>query len=541
VLVGVFVAVVLTSVVGGCAPQNIGRYNEIAFGDTKRVRNRILKTHDDWYSDLTYWIQGDVEETEDFPGPTAVDLRPPEGDYILGAGDVVQVTIQDLFAEGRPWIQTVRVGEEGDISLPVSFLQDVKAGGFTARGLERRLADRLKPPDGPLREPRVSVFIMEFRNRRYAIVGAVRSPGMYPVVAHEMNLFEAISQAGGVTPFHEQYIYVVRNMTEDELAEMLLRSWAEEPEPQGEPEEESPAGGAPEAGGEAPPEEGPPGAEATEPPAEKKLTDLEELQAVAEGRKPEVAEDEGEPSPAPPAPTPSEVVPPEPPLPAEDGGPGWVFKEGQWVRVEPAGAPETVEEPKVEELPDLTASLEELPAGLQERMARLGIIQAGGGLRRVIRIDVGALIAGDQSQNMVMRHGDLVNIPEPPAGEWYIDGEIVRRGVYSLTGRKITLLQAVAAAGGLTQLAIPWRTELVRRVSDEAEEIIYVDLAKIARGEAPDFFLQPEDLIRVGTDQGAIFLAVLRNAFRATYGFGLVYDQNFADIYPWKGGIHPLF
>ena len=119
--------------------------------------------------------------------------------------------------------------------------------------------------------------------------------------------------------------------------------------------------------------------------------------------------------------------------------------------------------------------------------------------------------------------------------------EVVRRGVYSLTGRQITVLQAVAAAGGLTQLAIPKRGMLTRRVAKDKEEIIYFDLAKIANGEAPDFFLQPNDLIRVGTDQGAIILAVLRNAFRATYGFGMVYDQNFADIYPWKGDIHPLF
>jgi len=527
--------VLLLTLVGGCAPQNIGRYNEIAFGDTKRVRNRILKTHDDWYSDLTYWVQGDVEEVEDFPGPTGADLRPPEGDYILGPGDVVQVTVQDLFAEGRPWVQNVRVAEEGTVSLPVSYLQDVKASGFTARGLERRLVERLMPPDGPLRDPRVSVFIMEFRNRTFSIVGAIRAPGIYPLVAHDMNLFQAISQASGLAPFHEQYIYVVRDMTEEELADMLLRAWAEEPEAA----EEIPADGAEETGmpGEEPASPG----TADEPSPDQPMTDLQVLQAVAEGRKPKVAEPDGTVPPEEAAPPPSEVVPPEPPPTAENGGAGWVFKEGQWVLTEAAQEAGTAGPSAVEEVPDLSKDIEELPAALRERLERLGVVQAGDGLRRVIRIDVGALIAGDQSQNMVMRHGDQINCPEPPAGEWYIDGEIVRRGVYSLTGRKITLLQAVAAAGGLTQLAIPWRTELVRRVNDEAEEIIYVDLAKIARGEAPDFFLQPDDLIRVGTDQGAIFLAVLRNAFRATYGFGLVYDQNFADIYPWKGGVHPLF
>jgi len=71
-----------------------------------------------------------------------------------------------------------------------------------------------------------------------------------------------------------------------------------------------------------------------------------------------------------------------------------------------------------------------------------------------------------------------------------------------------------------------------------------VDLDKIASGEQPDFFIKPHDLINVGTHATARWRAVLRNAFRATYGFGFVYDRNFANkdfygqtfnpITPWK-------
>jgi len=174
-------------------------------------------------------------------------------------------------------------------------------------------------------------------------------------------------------------------------------------------------------------------------------------------------------------------------------------------------------------------------------LRRLGVVQGSGQLRRIIRFDVEALQAGDPTQNVVLRDGDIVTIPSPPIGDFYMAGEVARPGVYSLTGRKITLLQAVAAAGGLTAVAVPWRTELVRRISETEEEIIYVDLGKVSRGEAPDFYVQPEDQIRVGTDQGAVYNAVLRNAFRATYGLGFVYDMNFADFYPWTDDISPLF
>jgi polysaccharide export outer membrane protein len=171
---------------------------------------------------------------------------------------------------------------------------------------------------------------------------------------------------------------------------------------------------------------------------------------------------------------------------------------------------------------------------LEEKLRSLGVVQGAGQLRRIIRFDVKALQAGDPTQNAVLRDGDVVTIPAPLMGDFYMAGEVSRPGVYSLTGRKITLLQSVAAAGGLTAVAVPWRTEVIRRISETEEEIIYVDLSQIARGEVPDFYVQPEDLIRVGTDQGAIYNAVHRNAYRATYGVGAVYDTNFADFYPWS-------
>jgi hypothetical protein len=98
----------------------------------------------------------------------------------------------------------------------------------------------------------------------------------------------------------------------------------------------------------------------------------------------------------------------------------------------------------------------------------------------------------------------------------------------------MTLKMAIAAAGGLGPLAWPKRCEVVRRLGrDEAghwiEEIVMVDLDKIAKGEQPDFFIKPHDLINVGTHPTARWRAVLRNAFRATYGFGFIYDRNFAD------------
>jgi polysaccharide export outer membrane protein len=66
-------------------------------------------------------------------------------------------------------------------------------------------------------------------------------------------------------------------------------------------------------------------------------------------------------------------------------------------------------------------------------------------------------------------------------------------------------------------------------VSQDEEQMIQVNLDAIYAGSAPDLYLKPNDLVNVGSSPAAVFLAVLRNAFRFTYGFGFVYDRNFAD------------
>jgi hypothetical protein len=60
--------------------------------------------------------------------------------------------------------------------------------------------------------------------------------------------------------------------------------------------------------------------------------------------------------------------------------------------------------------------------------------------------------------------------------------------------------------------------------------MIQVNLDRIFAGEDADFFIKKDDLIVVGTHPAAVFLAVVRNAFRLSYGFGFVYDRNFADV-----------
>jgi len=107
-------------------------------------------------------------------------------------------------------------------------------------------------------------------------------------------------------------------------------------------------------------------------------------------------------------------------------------------------------------------------------------------------------------------------------------GHVSRVGVYTVPPRKITLKQAIVSAGMLDGVAIPQRTELIRRISPTREASVRVDTAAIFAGLEPDIFLKPNDIINVGTNILAPFIADVRGGFRITYGFGFLYDRNFS-------------
>jgi protein involved in polysaccharide export with SLBB domain len=201
----------------------------------------------------------------------------------------------------------------------------------------------------------------------------------------------------------------------------------------------------------------------------------------------------------------------------EKGHIEWIFQNGKWVPIQVGGAKE------IEPVPKLQAPQKEtIPPAVTEW-------EEEGAKTRLIKIPVDKLLAGDPRYNIVIKPGDSIFVPVDLVGEFYIGGNVNRTGTVPITGRPLTLKQAIVAAGGLGPLAWPKRCEVVRRIGRKKEEIVMVDLDKIASGEQPDFFIKPNDLINVGTHATSRWRAILRNAFRATYGFGFVYDRNFAD------------
>lgn len=146
---------------------------------------------------------------------------------------------------------------------------------------------------------------------------------------------------------------------------------------------------------------------------------------------------------------------------------------------------------------------------------------------RVIRIPLQQLRNGDLRYNVVVRPNDTIMVALPNTGFYYVGGHVNAPGVYALSGQKVTLKQALIGARMADALAVPSKTDIIRRVGNN-EIFVRVDLTKVFEGRQPDLFLKPNDQILVGTDFYPPFLAALRGAFRATYGFGFLYDRNYA-------------
>jgi len=119
----------------------------------------------------------------------------------------------------------------------------------------------------------------------------------------------------------------------------------------------------------------------------------------------------------------------------------------------------------------------------------------------------------------------------------------MKRGAPGSTASRLpgSAWQAVAAAGNMGPLAWPENTILIRRVGDSQEQVVPINLEGVFRGEEPDVYLKPDDVIAVGSDIRSSFLLVLRNAFRMTYGFGFIYDRNFAELNPNIAGTSRRF
>jgi polysaccharide biosynthesis/export protein len=110
----------------------------------------------------------------------------------IAAGDLLDLSVFDT-----PELSTkLRVDEHGNVSLPLAGVLAVS--GMTAEQAGLAIEARLRQTE-ILKDPHVSVTVLEYATQGVTVVGEVKNPGVYPLLGSH-GLLDLISAAGGVTP-----------------------------------------------------------------------------------------------------------------------------------------------------------------------------------------------------------------------------------------------------------------------------------------------------------------------------------------------------
>jgi len=114
----------------------------------------------------------------------------------------------------------------------------------------------------------------------------------------------------------------------------------------------------------------------------------------------------------------------------------------------------------------------------------------------MLPVDLGRLVKGDMSQNIYLHSDDYVYLAPGYSQEVHIFGAV--GSPRTLPYRPgLTLVAAIADSGGTWNRDAYLRQVAIVRGSLHAPEIALVDLNKIQRGEAPNIYLAPGDLVYV--------------------------------------------
>lgn len=107
-----------------------------------------------------------------------------------------------------------------------------------------------------------------------------------------------------------------------------------------------------------------------------------------------------------------------------------------------------------------------------------------------------AIRGGDPYQNITVEDGDYIYIPSALEQEVYVLGEVYDPRAFGFRGR-VTLLQAVAEAGGFRSTARLGDVVVLRGLTTSDRQLIPVNVKDIVQGRTDDMELQVGDVVYV--------------------------------------------
>lgn len=121
---------------------------------------------------------------------------------------------------------------------------------------------------------------------------------------------------------------------------------------------------------------------------------------------------------------------------------------------------------------------------------------------KIVTVDIYNLLReGAITQNIWLRAGDIIYIPDNKLQNVFVLGAVKKPGPVPIPHNQLSLLQAIAAAGGYNDSGYQEkRVRIIRSLSTTRGELLVVDTDKMLRGEALPFIMQEGDIVYVPRD-----------------------------------------
>ena len=131
--------------------------------------------------------------------PAAAQARPL---LQLGVGDVLNVQVY-----GRPELTTTTyIADDGTITMPLAG--PVPIVGLSPAAAASEVAAAFRKAQ-LLRDPQITILLMQSRSQQVSVLGEVRAPGRFPVDS-TTSVLDLLAAAGGTTETSGDTVFVIR-------------------------------------------------------------------------------------------------------------------------------------------------------------------------------------------------------------------------------------------------------------------------------------------------------------------------------------------
>lgn len=125
-----------------------------------------------------------------------------------------------------------------------------------------------------------------------------------------------------------------------------------------------------------------------------------------------------------------------------------------------------------------------------------------------VELNVQEILEGkNPAANIEIKPNDIISVSEASTNMVYVVGDVQHAGAFTLGGqRSISVLRALAQAGGLGRTAKPDKARIVRAVANEPKiREIPINVQQILSGKAEDIPLGPNDVLVIPTSSRKTF------------------------------------